>query len=58
MQAINSGAHESCDKSIHATVKSLHRVNGDKVSSMGFLYGDLEIAKEKIKEALGGNEKK
>jgi len=38
-------------------VKVLRRVDGDK-PSMGFLYGDLDNAKEKIARNLNHEEKK
>lgn len=34
------------------SAKVLQRVDGDKVSSMGFLFGDLEAIKEEIKAPL------
>jgi len=39
-------------------VKVLRRVDGDKMPSMGWVYGDLENAKEEIKLAVKSEEKK
>lgn len=39
-------------------VKVLRIVNGDKVSSTGFLYNNLEIAKKKKLEAALADKKK
>ncbi|XP_020241521.1 uncharacterized protein LOC109819937 isoform X2 [Asparagus officinalis] len=39
-------------------VKVLRRVDGDKIPSMGFVYGDMMKAKEEIKEAFQDEEKK
>lgn len=39
-------------------MKVLRRVDGDKMPSMGWAYGDLESAKEEIKLAVNSEEKK
>ena len=39
-------------------VKVLRRVDGDKMPSMGWVYGDLENANEEIKLAIKSEEKK
>ncbi|XP_020266105.1 uncharacterized protein LOC109841555 [Asparagus officinalis] len=39
-------------------VKVLRRADGDKIGSMGFIYGDMLVAKEELKVALGDDEKK
>lgn len=39
-------------------MKVLRRVDGDKMPSMGWVYGDLENTKEEIKLAVKGEEKK
>ncbi|XP_020243199.1 uncharacterized protein LOC109821425 [Asparagus officinalis] len=39
-------------------VKVLRRIDGDKITSMGFVYGKMMTAKEEIKEAFQDEEKK
>ncbi|KAL7617858.1 hypothetical protein Lser_V15G04388 [Lactuca serriola] len=46
-----------CLKVFSPLEKVLRMVDADWKSSMGFVYGELKVAKEKIMKALGGNEK-
>ncbi|XP_023770370.1 uncharacterized protein LOC111918993 [Lactuca sativa] len=46
-----------CLKVFSPLVKVLRMVDADWKPSMGFVYGELKVAKEEIVKALGGNEK-
>ncbi|XP_023741997.1 uncharacterized protein LOC111890071 [Lactuca sativa] len=46
-----------CLKVFSPLVKVLRMVDADWKPSMGFVYGELKVAKEEIMKALGGNEK-